>query len=123
MKFPMSPVTAFAVLYGFKFANAICAGTTGSDYAIGTPDALSTGYTQYDIYDTSCNVVHSLQIVTSYGVCDSDYFICTSGTKTIGGYDDPTTGEAYICVSDTTSEACANDTVTFCCYPGYSSPE
>ncbi|KUI53243.1 hypothetical protein VP1G_00632 [Cytospora mali] len=118
MKSPSSASTLLAVLSGSMFVNAVC---TGDDLAIGPPDTLTTGYTQYDVYDTSCNRVQSLEIETSTGPCDSEYFLCSSGT--INGYDDPTTGDAYICEADTTSEACGMDTISFCCYPGYSSPE
>ncbi|ROW06886.1 hypothetical protein VMCG_04034 [Cytospora schulzeri] len=111
MKFSANALTTLAVLSGSKVAHAVC---TGYNLAVGTADNLTTGYTQYEIYDTSCNVVQDLQIATSTGACDSRYFQCTSGTKTIGGYDDPTTGQSYICTADTTSEACGTDTVSFC---------
>jgi hypothetical protein len=66
------------------------------------------------IYDTSCNHIQSLQIATNPGPCVSRYFLCNRNTTIIGGYDDPTTGLAYICTADTTAEACGDDTVSLC---------
>ncbi|ROW00596.1 hypothetical protein VSDG_03368 [Cytospora chrysosperma] len=115
MKFPACAFTTLAFLSGSKMAHAIC---TGYSLAVGTADVLTTD----GIYDTSCNQIQSLQIATDPGPCVSRYFLCNRNTTIVGGYDDPTTGLAYICTADTTAEACGDDTVSLCCYPGYSNP-
>ncbi|KAK2602065.1 hypothetical protein N8I77_008632 [Diaporthe amygdali] len=105
-----------AMLGGFDIASAIC---TGANLGIGTPVALGTGNTQYNVYDGSCKTVQSLQISTSIGPCISEYFLCAVGTKTIELYDDPTTGISYVCSADTTSESCGSDVISLCCHEGF----
>ncbi|KAI7781564.1 hypothetical protein LA080_014597 [Diaporthe eres] len=109
-------LASFAMLGGFDIAHAVC---TGSNLAIGTPVDLGTGNTQYNVYDTTCKTVQNLQISTSIGPCISEYFLCAVGTKTIEGYDDPTTGISYNCQADTTSESCGSDVVSLCCSEGF----
>lgn len=66
------------------------------------------------MYDGSCKTVQNLQVNTAIGACISEYFLCAVGTKTIEGYDDPTTGISYVCKADTSSESCGSDAVSLC---------
>ncbi|KAF3764176.1 hypothetical protein M406DRAFT_356454 [Cryphonectria parasitica EP155] len=114
MQLPTSFLAA-AVMLGFtSMTDAVCSGNV---YAIGTPQVLSTGNTQWNIYDTSCNVYQSYQQSSAVSVCDSAAFYCTFGTTLIDQYDDPKSGWAYNCSADATSETCGTDTIIDCCFP------
>ncbi|KAF3766360.1 hypothetical protein M406DRAFT_68707 [Cryphonectria parasitica EP155] len=93
-----------AVLGGSGLVNAVC---TGNVVAID------------NIYDASCNTLHTLSVLDTPGICDSQYFLCAVGTKSIEEYDDPTTGVSYTCAADTTAETCGSDTISYCCTYGY----
>lgn len=91
--------------------NAVC---TGNTIAIGTATTSSTGTTQWNIYDTSCNVLNTYSQNSAVSICDSAVFYCTFGTTLIDQYDDPKTGWAYNCTTDATVEACGTDTIISC---------
>lgn len=141
MQFSAPSFVTLAVLALSSGAAAVC---SGSSIAIGSiATATTSGYSQCQsllstlthlsthhafflcssltvpattdtIYNTGCTVKTTNVFLTAAGVCDNQDFLCTPGTKTIAEYDDPTSGWAYTCKADTTSETCSSDTITYC---------
>lgn len=109
---PSTSLFVTAVTLGLSsVTNAVC---TGNTIAVGTATTSSTGTTQWNIYDTSCNLLNTYSQDSSVSICDSSVFYCTFGTTLIDQYDDPKTGWAYSCTTDTTVEACGTDTIISC---------
>lgn len=115
MQLPRSLLVAALTLTLSSVTSAVC---TGNTIAIGTATTQTVGYTTWKIYDTACNVVNTYTQSSAVTVCDSQVFMCTFGTTTIGQYDDPKTGWAYSTVVDATVEACGSDIIISCvsCY-------
>lgn len=114
MQFPTSLFVAAVTLGISRVTNAVC---TGNSIAVGTPTTLASGNTQWNIYDTSCNLKNTYQQSSAVSVCDSQVFYCTFGTTNIDQYDDPVSGWAYNCTLDATVEACGSDTILSCVSP------
>lgn len=108
------PISLFVTVLMLGLSSTTDAVCTGNSIAIGSPAALATGNTQWNIYDTSCNLQNTYQQSSSVTVCDSQVFYCLLGTTNITQYDDPVTGWAYSCALDTTVEACGSDTIISC---------
>lgn len=105
-------VLAAALALGLSsLTGAVC---TGQAIAIGTASTVTTGYTTWKIYDTSCNVVNTYTQSSAVTVCDSQVFLCNFGTATIGQYDDPKTGWAYNATADPVVERCGTDIIIDC---------
>ncbi|PSR93675.1 hypothetical protein BD289DRAFT_451718 [Coniella lustricola] len=102
---------ALAVLGGSNVASAVCSGNQLA-IAVGADDTTSAT-TSYTIFDTSCNSLATYSVADTPGLCDSQYFYCTTGTKQIGEYNDPTTGWSYTCTVDS-GEVCGSSTVSYC---------
>ncbi|CAN8101246.1 unnamed protein product [Discula destructiva] len=111
MQSPNYLLVAAVTLGISSVTEAVCA---GHDLAIGTASALATGDTQWQIYDTTCNVQYTYAQSSAITICDSRVFYCNVGTTNIGQYDDPVTGWAYNATTDPISEACGSDAIISC---------
>ncbi|KAJ4397456.1 hypothetical protein N0V93_001684 [Gnomoniopsis smithogilvyi] len=115
MQVPTSLFVAAMTLGLSSVTKAVC--PSGNTIAIGTATTPTTGVSQWNIYDTACNLKYTYQQSTAISVCDSSVFYCAFGTTNIDQYDDPVTGWAYNCTLDSTVETCGSDTILSCGFP------
>lgn len=111
MQLPTSLFVAAITLSLSSVTGAVC---KGFDVAIGTAHALTNGRTQWTIYSPACAVLDVYSQPTAVSICDSQIFLCSFGTASIGQYDDRKTGWAYNATADPVSEGCWSDIIIRC---------